>query len=66
MATDKVTITIDRELLNRLDRLVAEKLFPSRSQAIQEAIEEKLSRLEHSQLAREICQIRPAIRTKIC
>ena len=65
MTSDKVAITIDRELLKRLDRLVAEKLFPSRSRAIQEAIEEKLARLEHSRLARESRQIRPEIRTKI-
>ena len=53
MATEKVAITIDRTLLERLDQLVAEKRFASRSRAIQEAVEEKLSRLEHSRLARE-------------
>ena len=42
MTTDKVAITIDRQILRRLDRLVAEKRFPNRSRAIQEAVEEKL------------------------
>ena len=53
MTTDKVAITIDRQLLKRLDRLVAEKRFPNRSRAIQEAVEEKLTRLDRTRLARE-------------
>ncbi len=57
MTKGKISITIDRELLKRLDNLVAEKQFPSRSRAIQEAIEEKLSCLEHSRLARESAKL---------
>jgi metal-responsive CopG/Arc/MetJ family transcriptional regulator len=57
MATDKVAISIDRKLLKRLDRLVADWRFPSRSRAIQEAVEEKLSRLEHSRLAKEAAKL---------
>lgn len=57
MAKERVAITIDRELLRKLDRLVAEKRFPSRSLAIQEAVEEKLARLEHSRLARESAKL---------
>jgi Arc/MetJ-type ribon-helix-helix transcriptional regulator len=37
--------------------LVAEKLFPSRSRAIQEAIEEKLFHRDHSRLAREVAKL---------
>ncbi len=57
MAADKVAITIDHQLLKRLDRLVAEKRFPSRSRAIQEAVEEKLSRLDRTRLARETAKL---------
>ncbi len=57
MAADKVAITIDHEVLKRLDRLVAEKRFPNRSRAIQEAVEEKLSRLDRSRLAREAAML---------
>ncbi|MFQ6117869.1 MAG: CopG family ribbon-helix-helix protein [Candidatus Bipolaricaulia bacterium] len=57
MAKERVAIMIDRELLRKLDRLVAEKRFPSRSRAIQEAVEEKLARLEHSRLARESAKL---------
>jgi metal-responsive CopG/Arc/MetJ family transcriptional regulator len=57
MATDKVAITIDRKLLKRLDRLVANRRFPNRSRAIQEAVEEKLSRLAPSRLAKEAAKL---------
>ena len=40
-------------MLARLDRLVAEEFFPNRSQAIEQAVSEKLERLERSHLARE-------------
>jgi metal-responsive CopG/Arc/MetJ family transcriptional regulator len=53
MATDKVAITIDKRLLRRLDRLVAQRKFPNRSRAIQEAVQEKLERMERSRLAKE-------------
>ena len=59
MATEKVAISIDRELLRRLDQLVAEARFPSRSRAIQEAVEEKLLRLDRSRLAREAGKLNP-------
>jgi metal-responsive CopG/Arc/MetJ family transcriptional regulator len=57
MSTDKVAITMDHELLKRLDRLVAEKRFANRSRAIQEAVREKLSRLDRSRLAREAAKL---------
>ncbi len=57
MAADKVAITIDHDVLKRLDRLVAERRFPNRSRAIQEAVEEKLSRLDRSRLAREAAKL---------
>ena len=66
MTTEKVATPIDRQVLKRLDRLVAEKLFPNRSRAIQEAVEEQPSRLDHTRLAREAgkvdrrCEQKPA------
>jgi len=42
MGTVKVAITIDEEILGKLDRLVKRRLFPSRSRAIQAAVQEKL------------------------
>ena len=59
METAKVAISINRKILKRLDRLVKNKVFPNRSKAIQEAIEDKLSRLERTRLARECAKLDP-------
>ena len=61
MARAKVAISLDENTLNRLDRLVKSHVFPNRSQAIQEAVEEKISRLDRSRLARECAKVDPAI-----
>ena len=59
MSTAKIAITIEEDLLGKLDRLVSAKVFPNRSKAIQEAIQEKLSRLNRSRLARECAKLDP-------
>ena len=53
MSTAKVAITIERDLLVRLDRLVRSRRFPNRSRAVQEAIRDKVARLERSRLTEE-------------
>jgi metal-responsive CopG/Arc/MetJ family transcriptional regulator len=53
MATTKVAISLDSTLLQRLDRLVAERVFPNRSQAVQGAIRDKLDRLARTRLTRK-------------
>lgn len=45
MNTAKIAITIKEELLDKLDPMVNSKIFPNRSKAIQEAVEEKLSQV---------------------
>lgn len=60
MARAKVAISLDENTLDQLDRLVKEHVFPNRSQAIQEAVEEKISRLHRSRLARECAKLNPA------
>ena len=57
MPMSKVAITLDEEVLKRLDRLVEEEAFPSRSRAIQEAVAEKLSRLDRTRLIRETAKL---------
>lgn len=59
MARSKIAISLDKSTLKRLDTLVASATFPSRSQAIQEAVEEKLTRLDRSRLARECAKLDP-------
>ena len=60
MTTLKIGITIEENTLNRLDLLVKSQLFPNRSRAIQEAVVEKLDRLEKNRLARECAKLDPA------
>ena len=57
MAASKIAITIDDNMLKQLDILVKSKLFPNRSRAIQEAVAEKLMRLERSRLAQECAKL---------
>jgi metal-responsive CopG/Arc/MetJ family transcriptional regulator len=59
MGRSKIAISLDEQVLNRVDRLVKEALFPNRSQAIQIAVEEKLERLERSRLADECAKLDP-------
>jgi Arc/MetJ-type ribon-helix-helix transcriptional regulator len=59
MSRGKVTVTLDAETIRRLDRLVLSKKFRSRSEVIQEAVEEKLERFERSRLARECAKLDP-------
>jgi len=57
MNVDKVTISIDSGLLKKIDRLVKAKVFPSRSRAIQEAVSEKVERMDQNRLARECAKL---------
>ncbi len=60
MVRSKVAISLDKSTLNRLDKLVQKQFFPSRSRAIEEAVAEKLARLERSRLAQECAKLDPA------
>ncbi|MHC1741726.1 MAG: ribbon-helix-helix domain-containing protein [Syntrophobacteraceae bacterium] len=57
MASAKIAITLDESTLQRLDRLVKDRVFPNRSKAIQDAVEVKLKRLERNRLARECAKL---------
>lgn len=57
MPTTKVAISLDSNLLKQLDRLVANRVFPNRSKAVQEAVEDKLARLGHTRLAQECAKL---------
>ena len=57
MGAAKVAITIEENLLKRIDRLVDQKKFPNRSRAIQEAVRDKLERIDRGRLARECAKL---------
>lgn len=61
MGKEKIAITLDEEFIGELDRLVNQHVFQSRSQAIQEAVSEKLLRMKRSRLAKECAKLQPAI-----
>ena len=52
-----MTISIESDLLRKVDYLVKERVFPNRSQAIQSAVAEKVSRLDRNRLARECAKL---------
>ncbi len=59
MPSVKVAITLEKETLRELDSLVARRVFPNRSRAIQSAVQEKLGRLLGSRLAIECAKLDP-------
>jgi len=57
MSVAKVTISIESSLLRRVDHLVKSGVFSNRSQAIQVAVEEKVTRLDNNRLAHECAKL---------
>lgn len=60
MATTKIAISMDEKTVSQIDQLVKRQVFPNRSKAIQQAVVEKLERLERSRLARECAKLDPS------
>jgi metal-responsive CopG/Arc/MetJ family transcriptional regulator len=65
MRSAKIAVTIDQGLLSRLDKLVQEQRFPNRSRAVQEALRDKLDRMERGRLARECAKLDPAFEQQL-
>ena len=59
MPKTKVAVSLDAKLVSRLNSLVREARFPSRSYAIEVALAEKLDRLGRVRLARECARLDP-------
>lgn len=57
MGRAKIAITVDEHALAEIDRLVSEGVFPNRSKAIEEAVQERIARLHKSRLARECAKL---------
>ena len=65
MAQTKIVVSIDEQILRQLDALVAMAIFPNRSLAIKEAVQEKLELLEQEHLPRECAKLDPALETAL-
>ncbi len=61
MGRQKVSVTLHEALISELDSLVREQVFKSRSQAIDEAVSEKLTRLKRTRLAIECDKLDPQL-----
>ncbi len=61
MTTMKVAVTIDSDLLQQVDGLVAQKIFPNRSRAVQDALQELVRRQKRNRLERECAKLDPAV-----
>ena len=60
MARAKIAISLEGEIVEKLDLLVGRGIYPSRSRAIQEALEERLDRLSRDRLSKECARLDPA------
>lgn len=60
MGKTKIAITLDEEYIAQLDTYVGKHIFQNRSQAIQEAVKEKLARMRRTRLAKECAKLDPA------
>lgn len=60
MGKTKIAITLDEQYIDQLDVFVSKHVFQNRSQAIQEAVKEKLVRMKRTRLAKECAKLDPA------
>ena len=65
MGKTKVAVTIDAMAIIKIDRLVERRVFANRSQAIQEALYEKIERIEQRRLAEECAKLDPVEERKL-
>ena len=59
MPKTKVALTLETDLVERVDELVAQQRFRNRSQAIEAALAEKLLRIARTRLAGECAKLDP-------
>lgn len=60
MGKTKIAITLDKEYIEQLDTFVSKRIFQNRSQAIQEAVKDKILRMKRTRLAKECAKLDPA------
>jgi len=60
MSKAKIAITINKEFLEEIDRLVEQGAYMNRSQAIEAAVETKLAQQLKTRLLRECRKLDPA------
>jgi Arc/MetJ-type ribon-helix-helix transcriptional regulator len=59
MSVAKIAVTMEQGLVNQVDRLVREHVYPNRTRAIQDAVADKFRRMSRGLLARECAKLDP-------
>jgi metal-responsive CopG/Arc/MetJ family transcriptional regulator len=59
MSKEKIAISIDRESIGEIDRLIDARVFANRSQAIQQAVSEKIGKYKRERLALACSKVDP-------
>ena len=59
MGKVKIAVTVDGRAIRELDQLVSRRVYSNRSQAIEEAVQEKLAKLRRTRLAEECAKLDP-------
>lgn len=57
MSTTRVAVSLRTTTVRRLDRLVKTRMYPNRSDAIEEALREKIFKTNHGRLKRECAKL---------
>lgn len=65
MPKAKIAISLDEELLKRVDGLVNCGAWSNRSRAIEDAVLEKLARLDRTRLAAECAKLDPRLEREL-
>ena len=60
MPKQKVAVTMEKDLIAKLDRMVSEGKYASRSSAVEEAVIDRMIKVEKSRLAEESAKLDPA------
>jgi metal-responsive CopG/Arc/MetJ family transcriptional regulator len=59
MAKTKIAVTVDKRTLGEVDRWVRQRRYPSRSQAVEAALEAAVKRQQRQRLAEEAAKLDP-------
>ncbi|RLD02716.1 MAG: CopG family transcriptional regulator [Chloroflexota bacterium] len=60
MPKRKVAVTIEKDLITKLDRMVSQGKYASRSSAVEDAVIERIIKVEKSRLAEESAKLDPS------
>jgi len=65
MRKAKVALSLDAEVVRRVDELVGKAAFSSRSAAVELALREKLERMERRRLSEELQRLDPELEKRM-